>query len=62
MADEARVKKRISLKETFKNLVPELNEENVMYMQVATAVLVGLVTLSKKLFWTISSYTQTTIF
>ncbi|XP_050715490.1 signal recognition particle receptor subunit beta-like [Eriocheir sinensis] len=45
MADQARPKKRISLKETFKNLTPELTEENMMWAQVAAAVLVGLVTL-----------------
>lgn len=47
MADQARAKKRISLKETFKNLVPELTEENLLWAQVAAAVVVGLVTLSK---------------
>lgn len=45
MADEARPKRRISLKETFRNVVPELTEENLVWLQVATAVVVGLITL-----------------
>lgn len=54
MADEARPKKRISLKETFKNVVPELTEENLLWVQVAAAVVVGLVTLSKALLSSLS--------
>lgn len=45
MADEVRAKRRISLKETFRSVVPELNETNVLYLQVAVAVVVGLLTL-----------------
>lgn len=45
MADQAKPKRRISLKETFRNLVPELTEEEMAWVQVAVAVLVGLLTL-----------------
>ncbi|KAG0714624.1 Signal recognition particle receptor subunit beta [Chionoecetes opilio] len=45
MADQARLKKRISLKETYKNLVPELTEDGLVWAQVAAALIVGLLTL-----------------
>jgi len=41
-------KTRVSLKETletFKQLIPEMNEENMMQLQIAIAVLIGFLTL-----------------
>lgn len=45
MAEGIRVKKRISLKETFNKLMPEMNEENMFIAQIVAAVLVGIITL-----------------
>ncbi|KAK7078490.1 hypothetical protein SK128_023087 [Halocaridina rubra] len=42
---EIRPKKKISLKETFNKLMPEMNEENIFRAQVAVALLVGLITI-----------------
>ncbi|XP_064115563.1 signal recognition particle receptor subunit beta-like [Macrobrachium nipponense] len=43
--EEVRVKKKISLKETFNKFMPEWNEENVFTGQVVIAVLIGILTL-----------------
>ena len=46
MADVIKEKRRISLKETFNNLIPE----DLFFIQVGVAILVGLITLGKGIF------------
>nr|XP_053634963.1 signal recognition particle receptor subunit beta-like [Cherax quadricarinatus] len=45
MAQEMKLKRRISLKETFNTYMPEFNEENIFLVQVVVAVIIGVVTL-----------------